>query len=105
MHKLFGLLFLLVASVMGLVLAVDAEGNPVYAEWPAEQTDQLYGNLQTFDPDQKGLDRSKLRFFYGKLGWNDIQQGIDQLIASGRLEAKVVPMGQAQVEVFVWKEV
>lgn len=105
MRKVLDFLFLVVVSVMALNAALDAQGNPVYAEWPTAQTDQLYANLKTFDPDQKGLDRSKLRFFYGKLGWNDIQKGIDQLIASGRLEAKVVPMGQASVEVFIWKAV
>lgn len=105
MRKLLGFVFLLMATVMGLALAVDAEGNPVYADWPAEQTEQLYGNLKAFDPDQNGLDRSALRFFYRKLGWNDIQKGIDALVASGRLESKVVPMGSTQAEVFVWKEV
>lgn len=82
----------------------DENGNPVYAEWTPEMKNSLHSNLKFIDPDKQGVDRSKLRLFLPKVGWNDIQKGIDGLIADGRLESVMVSHGNAVVESFVWKE-
>lgn len=80
-----------------------ADGTPVYAEWTTEMKNALHSNFQILDADAQGLDRSKLRAFYPMLGWNDVQKGIDALIADGRLESRMALVGSRQVEVFVWK--
>lgn len=78
-------------------------GEPIYAEWTQEMKDALYANFKFLDTKREGLDRSKLRMFYPMLGWNDIQKGLEALIADGRLESRVVPIGQGSAEAFFWK--
>lgn len=79
------------------------DGTPVYEEWTAEMKDALYANFKFLDATGAGLDRSKLRAFYPMLGWNDIQKGLDALIADGRLQSRMGVIGSRQVELFVWK--
>jgi len=78
-------------------------GEPIYAEWTTEMKNALYANFKFLDADGKGLDRSKLRAFYPILGWNDVQKGLDALIADGRLESRLVTVGGRSVETFFWK--
>lgn len=78
-------------------------GEPIYAEWTQEMKDALHANFKFLDKEQEGLDRSKLRLFYPMLGWNDVQKGLDALIADGRLVSSLVPNGPTSVEVFTWK--
>lgn len=105
MRKLFGLLFVLAATVMGLSAALGPDGVPVYTEWKPEAVDELYAQIKMLDADQKGVDRSKLRVFYTQMGWNDIQKGLDALISSGRAEASTTHENGRPVEVFTWKAV
>lgn len=81
------------------------DGTPVYAEWTKEMKDALHANFKILDSKQEGLDRSKLRAFYPMLGWNDVQKGIDALIADERLQSRMVIVGTRSVEAFVWKGV
>jgi len=81
-------------------------GEPIYAEWTDEMKDALYANFKFLDKDAKGLDRSKLRVFYPMLGWNDVQKGLDALVADGRLAIEIRPLNsKVNVETFVWKGV
>lgn len=84
----------------------DANGNPVYADWSQEALDALYQQFQMMDTAREGLSRPKLRVFYEQLGWNDIQKGIDALVAAGKLESftGTLPTGRP-VELFRWKGV
>lgn len=79
------------------------DGTPVYAEWTQEMKDALAANFAFLDKEGKGLDRAKLRMFYPMLGWNDIQKGLDALIADGKLESKLVTVGTRPVETFFLK--
>lgn len=106
MKKLLGLVFVLAAALMALPLAVtfDQDGNPTYTPWTSEMKDAMYANFKLLDAAQAGLDRSKLRLFYPMIGWNDLQVGIDALIADGRLESKIIPVnGTTPIEHFIWK--
>jgi hypothetical protein len=83
----------------------DEQGNPVYQEWTQEMKDALVTSMTAIPTDDLGgVDRAKLRVFYPMLGWNDLQKGIDALIADGRLESKITSVGGRPVEVFVVKE-
>lgn len=106
MKKLFGILLVFVAALVALPLAVtfDADGNPSYTPWTDEMKDAMYANFKVLDAAGEGLDRSKLRLFYPMIGWNDLQVGIDALIADGRLESKIIAInGTTPVEHFIWK--
>lgn len=82
------------------------DGVPVYAEWPQEAKDALYAQFKMLDPQKEGLDRSKLRVFYPYLGWNDIQKGLEGLIADGKVQSSIGTLSSGKpVELFTWKGV
>lgn len=81
------------------------DGTPVYAEWTTEMKNALFANFKVLDASKEGLDRSKLRAFYPMLGWNDVQKGLEALVADGRLEVGKNLVGTRVVEVFTWKGV
>lgn len=105
MKKILSFVFVMVAALMALPLAVSftEDGTPVYTPWTQEMKDALYANFKIIDSQQQGVDRSKLRLFYPMLGWNDIQMGLDALVADGRLQATQALVGTRPVEVFIWK--
>ena len=73
------------------------------------QVDQLAASVPeeqvAANASKEGFDRSKLRVFYPYLGWNDIQKGLDALIASGRAEQSITHINGRPVEMFTWKAV
>lgn len=78
-------------------------GQPVYADWTQPAIDALFAQFKMIDPAKTGLDRSKLRLFYPYMGWNDIQKGLDALIAAGRLEHSMTYVDGRALETFLWK--
>jgi len=87
-----------------MAVSFDANGTPVYPEWSTEAQTALFEQFGMLDPDGQGLDRSKLRVFYPYMGWNDLQKGLDALIASGRLVSSIAHVGGRPVEIFTRKE-
>lgn len=109
MKRFYGLLFVLLCAALALPLAVtfDKDGNPSYTEWSSEQLDSLYQLFKNFDANKVGIDRAFLKQLNKGVGTNDLQKGLDGLMASGRLESKRVrPAGGAVAyETFFWKGV
>lgn len=59
--------------------------NFSYAPVSQADKDGLYEWLKSSDPDKEGVEFGKLRALYPKLGWNDIQNRVDQLQADGKV--------------------
>lgn len=85
----------------------DKDGNPSYPEWSAEQKNALYELLKSFDPNNEGIDRAFLKKLKKGVGTNDLQMGLNALVADGRLESRlaVMPGVHVKVEKFYWKQV
>jgi hypothetical protein len=85
----------------------DDQGNPVYPDWTSDELDTLAQQIQMLDPDKEGIPMNRLRVFYPKLGWNDIQKGLSQLEAAGRLSSRMVktPGAKVQFQHWTWQEV
>lgn len=72
----------------------DENGNPQYDDWTQEAQDALASQFDLLDAQGQGVTVEKLRAFYPFMGWNDLQKGLDALVASGKLtEKKIVPNG------------
>lgn len=67
----------------------------------AEQ-DQFYNNMKSVDPDQKGIDPSRMRAFYPKGSIHYILQGLYVLIAAGRVTKKAVGVAGKQLDKYTW---
>ena len=80
-----------------------ADGVPQYSDWKPEATGALFDQLKMLDPAKVGVNRSQLRTFYPYLGWNDLEKGLNSLIASGRADRTVTTVNGKPLEVFVWK--
>jgi len=83
----------------------DADGNPSYPAWSKDQKDALYSLLKSFDPDSEGIDRAFLKQLNKGVGTNDLQMGLNALIAEGRIESRLADMPGAKVKIekFYWK--
>jgi hypothetical protein len=86
-------------------VSFDADGNPSYPAWSTDQKDALYNLLKSFDPTKVGLDRAFLKQLNKGVGTNDLQMGLDALIAEGRIESRreSMPGTIIKVEKFFWK--
>lgn len=86
-------------------VSFDADGNPSYPEWTEEQKTALLALFKMFDPQGQGIDRAFLKQLNKGVGTNDLQKGLDALVAEGRLESRLVPgnAGHVKVEKFYQK--
>ena len=109
MKHLLGLLLVLVCGALALpvVVSFDKDGNPSYTEWTTEQKDALYSLFKSFDPKAEGIDRAWLKKLNKGVGTNDLQKGLDALLADGRITSRnvTVPGTKVQIETFFWKAV
>lgn len=63
----------------------------------------MHQQMQMIDPEQKGIDPSRLRTFYPKGSVHHILQPLYILESQGRLSRKRVKNGKGYIETYTWK--
>lgn len=68
-----------------------------------EEQDLFYSQMKMVDPEQKGIDPSRMRTFYPKGSVHRILQLLYVLIAAGRVTKKAVGKAGAQTDTYTWQ--
>lgn len=64
----------------------------------AEQQVLLLNQLKMIDPEKEGVDASRLRTFYPKLGWNSILQVLYACVDAGTVKKR----RDGRLDVYTW---
>jgi hypothetical protein len=78
--------------------------NFTYAPTTQADKDELYEWLKLSDAKQEGMELGKLRGLYAKLGWNDIENRVNQLKQDGKVNVVMrrKPGARVSFQYLVW---
>lgn len=68
-----------------------------YPEWDEEAQNALISGIKMLDVEGNGVGRQQLRAIFPFMGWNDIQKGLDAVLASGKVKSRRVRLAGAKV--------